>query len=70
MNSCPQAPDGAHCDHYPTGPWYGVTPPQGRCCWCGQTTGARHGPHAPRSGWGTWCLNVSQLAPNTVDVSL
>lgn len=48
MHTCSAAPDGRHCYHMTTsGPWYGVTPPPQRCCWCGQSPAAEHGPHYP-----------------------
>lgn len=34
-----------HCFHAHTGPWWGVTPPPRRCCWCGATDADEHGPY-------------------------
>lgn len=46
--TCPGRFSGAsHCYHPTfTGPWGGITPPPMKCCFCGQSPAAEHGPFA------------------------
>lgn len=43
---CASSPNGKHCFCVGyTGTWFGINPPQNKCCWCGQPPAPAHGPY-------------------------
>jgi hypothetical protein len=48
-SSCTASHSGCHCWHpLHEGPWYGVIPPDSRCCHCGLLLSQLHGPFKPQ----------------------